>query len=106
MVKAMAAESVRRSSREGARFSEVPAAGSLPDGPESIATTAQGFDRLPVTAGIKLAAETTNDDFDHIAVRIGIFVVQMLIELHLGHHLTGMMGEVGQDLVFESGELQ
>src|SRR5215469_3431987 len=68
---------------------------------EQIAETANGLNQI----GVELAAKPSDEHFDRIGVAVEILVVEMLHEFRARHHASLVMREIGEQPVFERGEL-
>ena len=71
----------------------------------TVAASAQGLDRMQRLVGIELAAQSSDEHLDDVAVALVVLVVEPLGELGLRDHVARTQHHVLEDAVFESGEL-
>src|SRR5689334_21151094 len=68
---------------------------------ETVTQTTHGLDEI----GVELLAQAADKHLDRVGVAIEVLVVEMLDQFGSRHHLALVMGEIGEQAVFEARQL-
>src|SRR6185312_9419804 len=93
----IAAAAIRRAARESSR----KMFGTKGRIFQAIAQAAHRLDQI----GVQLFAQPADEHFDGVGVAVEILIVEMLHQFGARHDFAAMIGEIGEQPVFQAGEL-
>src|SRR6185312_69093 len=68
---------------------------------QAVTKAAHGMDQV----GVQFLAQAADKDFDGVGIAVEILIVKMLHQFGARNDLAAMMGEIGQETIFQAGEL-
>ena len=72
---------------------------------KAVTPAAQGLDGIQAAVRVELAPQAADEHLDHVAVAVGVFLVDVLGQLGLGDDFAGMHDKVIEHLVLVAGQL-
>src|SRR6185312_11720444 len=92
----IAAAAISRAARESSLKMVGPKGGIF----QAVTQSAHGLDQI----GVQFLAQPADENFDGVGVAVEILVVKMFDQLGARDHLAAMIGEIGEQPVFQTGK--